>query len=59
MMSMVGAEIAPDTTAALVLAHTRGDRRRRLFDARRRSSFNDAGRGLIPGHSGPVMAQHI
>jgi hypothetical protein len=31
MMSTVGAEGAPDTTAALVLAHSWGDRRRRLF----------------------------
>jgi hypothetical protein len=30
MMSMVGTGIAPDTTAALVLAHSWGDRRRRL-----------------------------
>jgi hypothetical protein len=31
MMSTVGAEGAPDTTAALVLAHSWGDRRRRFL----------------------------
>ena len=43
MMSMVGAAVAPDTTAALVLAHSWGDRRRRFFEARQKVCESKAG----------------